>query len=277
MNFFLDIFNKLLKINKNEIIIIFDVSGDVWFSMRDIFKALGYNNVDKAINKTKINNMYIQNYKKLRICPQGQTLKNMQPQQQFINEHGLYQILANSTKPLAKLFMDKYINEIMPQIRKTGQFILDTSNKQKLDNMNHELEKVKKDNMDLLNNQRNVIYPKGKAIYVIINHKNNKKYYKFGYTKNLNYRLNTYNTSFPYKILFNYYVLVHDKQIDECIKKIMKNDEFIKNKEYYMTSLNKILEFITKCDVRLNTICCGYCLKCYNFDKIKIHKCKFIK
>ena len=160
---------------------------------------------------------------------------------------------------------------------KTGQFILDSSNKQKLDNMNQELEKVKKDNMDLLNNQRNIIYPKGKAIYVIINHKNNKKYYKFGYTKNLNNRLNTYNTSFPYKILFNYYVLVHDKEIDDCIKKIMKNEEFIKNKEYYMTSLNKILQFITRCDARLNTICCGYCLKCYNFDKIKIHKCKFIK
>jgi hypothetical protein len=34
---------------------------------------------------------------------------------------------------------------------KTGQFILDTSNKQKLDNINQELEKVKKDNMDTLN------------------------------------------------------------------------------------------------------------------------------
>ena len=55
----------------------------------------------------------------------------------------------------------------------------------------------------------------------------------------------------------------------------MKNEEFIKNKEYYKTSLNKILKFIIKCDDKLDTICCGYCLKCYNFDKIKIHKCKY--
>ena len=184
--------------------------------------------------RMKIPTKFISKINNIKVSPCMVIPHNFQYNTKLINEQGLYYILSNSTKPLAKLFMDKYINEIMPQIRKTGQFILDTSNKQKLDNMNQELEKVKKDNMDLLNNQRNIIYPKGKAIYVIINHKNNKKYYKFGYTKNLNYRLNTYNTSFPYKILFNYYVLVHDKQIDDCIKKIIKNDKSIKNKEYFI-------------------------------------------
>ena len=179
-------------------------------------------------------------------------------------------------KPLAKLFMDKYINEIMPQIRKTGKFILDSDNKIKLDKMNKKLQKVNQDNTELLNNQRNIIYPVGHALYVIIIVKNDKKYYKVGYTKDLNKRLKTYNTSFPYKILFNYYLLVKDKDTDTCIKKIMKNEEFIRNKEYYKTSFNKILKFILECDNNLDTICCGYCLKCYNFDKIKIHKCKYI-
>ena len=56
----------------------------------------------------------------------------------------------------------------------------------------------------------------------------------------------------------------------------MKNEEFIKNKEYYKTTLNKILKFIKLCDESLNKICCGYCLKCYNFTKIKLHKCKYL-
>ena len=30
------------------------------------------------------------------------------------------------------------------------------------------------------------------------------------------------------------------------------------------------------CDESLNKICCGYCLKCYNFTKIKLHKCKYL-
>jgi hypothetical protein len=56
----------------------------------------------------------------------------------------------------------------------------------------------------------------------------------------------------------------------------MKNEEFIKNKEYYKTSLNKIIKFIKSCDDGLNKICCGYCLKCFNFDKIKLHKCQYL-
>ncbi len=56
----------------------------------------------------------------------------------------------------------------------------------------------------------------------------------------------------------------------------MRNEEFIKNKEYYKTTLNKIIKFIKSCDKSLNRMCCGYCLKCYNFDKIKLHKCKYI-
>ena len=25
----------------------------------------------------------------------------------------------------------------------------------------------------------------------------------------------------------------------------------------------------------LNNMCCGYCLKCFNFNKVKLHKCKY--
>jgi hypothetical protein len=53
-NFFLDVFNKLLKINDESIMIIFDVDGNIWFSMRDIFKSLGYSNINKAINTFNI-------------------------------------------------------------------------------------------------------------------------------------------------------------------------------------------------------------------------------
>jgi hypothetical protein len=123
---------------------------------------------------------------------------------------------------------------------------------------------------------RNVIYPIGKSLYIIIKIINKKKYYKIGYTKNLNKRLKVYNTSYPNKILFNYYLQVNDIEIDKCIKKIMKNEEFIKNKEYYVTTFSKIIKFIKLCDEKLNKLCCGYCQKCYTFDKIKLHKCKFI-
>jgi hypothetical protein len=164
----------------------------------------------------------------------------------------------------------------MPQIRKTGKYIIDNKNKKELDKINNKLNNLEHENKDLMNNQRNLIYPTGKAIYVITKIINDKKYFKIGYTKNLNKRLKVYNTGYPNKIHFNYFVMVNDPLIDKCIKKIFKNEEFIKNKEYYFTTLNKILKFIKMCDESLNKICCGYCLKCYNFTKIKLHKCKYI-
>jgi prophage antirepressor-like protein len=84
---------------------------------------------------------------------------NFQKTTKFINESGLYELLSISTKPLAKIFMDKYFREIMPKIRKTGKFILDNKNKQKLDIINNKLNVIQHTNKDLINNQRNVVYP----------------------------------------------------------------------------------------------------------------------
>ena len=40
--FFLDIWNSLIKINENNIFIIFDIDGNIWFALKDLIKALGY-------------------------------------------------------------------------------------------------------------------------------------------------------------------------------------------------------------------------------------------
>ena len=256
--------------------IIFDNDNNIWFSLRDIIKVLEYSNITKAITKIKISSKYKKEYSKILTPHRGVGRIFIKPNRKFINESGLYELLSISTKPLAKVFMNEYFTNIMPEIRKTGKFILDNKSKKKLDKVNNKLTNVEHDNKDLINNQRNIVYPKGKALYVITKIHNNKNYFKIGYTKDLNKRLKVYNTSFPYKIFYNYYILVNDPQIDKCIKNIMKNEEFIKNKEYYKTTLNKILKFVKLCDESLNKICCGYCLKCYSFSKIKLHKCKYL-
>jgi len=63
----MDIFNKLLKINENNIIILFDINGNIWFAFRDILIGLGYSNFKKAIKKIKINKKYIKMYKNIMI------------------------------------------------------------------------------------------------------------------------------------------------------------------------------------------------------------------
>ncbi len=112
-NFFLDIFNKLLKINDESIMIIFDVNGNIWFSMRDIFKSLGYTSLAKQFNLSTINKIYLNKFNKIKVPQLTGVPPNFQKNTVFINEPGLYELLAVSTKPLAKVFMKKYYTEIM--------------------------------------------------------------------------------------------------------------------------------------------------------------------
>ena len=123
-NFFLDIFNKLLKINDESIMIIFDVDGNIWFKFRDLLKGLGYTDINHTIKDIKISDDNKEYYKNIRVWGQPHSPKNMQPMYVFINEPGLYEVLSVSTKPLAKLFMKKYYTEIMPSIRKYGKIDL---------------------------------------------------------------------------------------------------------------------------------------------------------
>jgi len=63
----------------------------------------------------KIPLKFISKIKKIKVSSLMGIPSNLQYNTKIINESGLYYILSISNKPLAKLFMDKYINEIMPQ------------------------------------------------------------------------------------------------------------------------------------------------------------------
>jgi len=63
-----------------------------------------------------------------------------------------------------------------------------------------------------------------------------------------------------------FYTLINDKKIDACIKKAMKDSEYIQenstlfnlsNKEFYKTSLRSIFKFIKKCNEGVKNVCCG--------------------
>ena len=56
----------------------------------------------------------------------------------------------------------------------------------------------------------------------------------------------------------------------------MKNQEYIKNKEFYKISLNSALKFVKKCNSYLDNISCGYCFKQYKFASISRHKCNYL-
>lgn len=178
----------------------------------------------------------------------------------------------NSQIKLAKQLKKELVLNILPELRKTGEYILSNTEKTKLNQINDKLKKLENDNKTLISNQQHIVYPNGKYLYIIKVKYNNKIFYKIGYTKNLNKRLKTYNTSFPNKIYFNYIVKIKNESIDKCIRKVMKNKEWIKNKEYYKSTLTQVINFIKYCSNNIQHIICGKCLKKYNFTNIIKHK-----
>ncbi len=107
---------------------------------------LGYTANLNKIYQLNINKNNIKQYFEISRPPHiiGVPL-NFQQNTNFINEAGLYQLLTKSAKPIAKAFMNKYLNEIMPTIRKTGKYILKEEDKEKLDKINEKLNNYKKE------------------------------------------------------------------------------------------------------------------------------------
>jgi len=119
--------------------------------LKDLIKAFGYKSL-LNIYRMEIPDHFINKIEKIKLSPLMGIPYKFQPKTKFINEEGLNFILIKSNKKIAKDFIKKYISDIMPEIRKTGKYILDTKSKKELDKINDELDELKHDNKNFLNN-----------------------------------------------------------------------------------------------------------------------------
>ena len=162
--FFMDFFNDIIKVNDSEVMVVYDVDGNIWLKLKDILMVLEYSKTLRQPSNIKINRKNVKKYNNIKVSPSIGIPFNMQKNTTFINESGLYELLSISTKPIAKIFMKKYFEDIMPKIRKTGKYILDKIAKKELDKINEKLKSIKKSNKKLVINQKNIVYPDGSHI-----------------------------------------------------------------------------------------------------------------
>lgn len=93
--------------------VITDPNQEYWFCGVDVCNILGYENSRTTIQKH---------------CKQGGVSKRYTPTQSgeqemiFINEPNLYRLIIKSRKPEAEPFEAWVFEEVLPQIRKTGQY-----------------------------------------------------------------------------------------------------------------------------------------------------------
>jgi prophage antirepressor-like protein len=240
MNTIIDLYNKLLVYNKNNISFIIDKSNIIWFRLADITNILKYKS-----RKDVIRDMIDKKYKKsLRNIDTNQEVDRTQENTVYITESGLYKLLFKSRMKIAEQFQEWLVEDALPKLRQYGKYEVDKKTKAKLKKLNHKISLLTKSNKKLKQNMTKNKYPKGMHFYVL----KDDSMYKIGYTKDLTKRLATYNTGKENKATYSYYKKTDcAKEIEECMKALLNEYIYKSNKEFYNCSLNKILKEARKC------------------------------
>ena len=233
-------FDNLLTLNNENITIIFDKNNKIWFSLRDLYKALDYKDIKKEIKRIDIDNKHLTTYGNIYI--NNEKHKKLHPQMVMIDESGMYIVLNNSTKPLAKEFRDELFSNILPKLREDGQFKFNSNDKKKLKTLKSKLNLIQKEqSMKRLTSKKYTEYKNtsGKGFIYVLKVKTlrdgkEKHCLKLGYATNLNKRLDTYKTGHPdIELVHQENVNVSKKQLEKCVlnlnimKRLSSNNEII--------------------------------------------------
>lgn len=101
---------------------VYGTSDDPYFMAKDIALILGYKDADQAIRKHVENEDKVHISKMAQIPVDSTGLPSKTGNSILINESGLYSLIIRSKLPKAKAFKRWITNEVLPSIRKTGQY-----------------------------------------------------------------------------------------------------------------------------------------------------------
>jgi prophage antirepressor-like protein len=177
--------SKLFTFDNKPIIILGTIDNPL-FVGKQICDILGY------VNPTRTMNLHIENkwrtkYKNLtdkhpEFSNSTNLLQfNFRSDTDLITEAGLYSLIFNSKLEKAKIFRDTVFEQVLPSIRKTGQFKIEQLELQ-LQEASKTIKHIESSRQQLLLRQRRTVYEIGNAIYVISN-KAFSVFYKDDYFK----------------------------------------------------------------------------------------------
>jgi prophage antirepressor-like protein len=110
------------QIGEQSVAISATLVGDVpWFRGNDVATALGYKNVQQAI-RAHVHEEDRQTLNNLEVRETRFPIERNEGAQVFITESGVYSLIMRSKKTEAKLFQRWVTNEVLPSIRRTGQY-----------------------------------------------------------------------------------------------------------------------------------------------------------
>jgi prophage antirepressor-like protein len=262
-NLIVNIYQNIIDINGNKLIVLNDNDNKIWFSIRQILSILEYKNVRKEIQRIDINKKEILTLEKLlKIVPKYNQIEYnnyIQSHMKMISEAGLFMLLDKSEKPKALELKRLLFTDVLPSIRKTGKFSVNSEDKAKLKKLTKRLHLIQKEQSihSKTKKQYNNVSGKG-FIYIlkikIMKEGNIEICYKIGYATDLTKRLATYKTGNPdVELVYQENVNVSKKELEKCVlnlnilKKLSSKNEIICNKP-----LKDIIEEIKECKKFIN-------------------------
>jgi hypothetical protein len=141
----------------------------------------------------------------------------------MVSESGLYMLLDKSKKPKALELKKIIYTEILPSIRKTGDYKSDKADKIKLKKLTKKLQLIQKEQSIKNTTTKKYINTTGKGFVYVLKAKSlksgkNRDCLKLGYATNLNKRLETYKTGHPdIEMVYQENVNVSKKQLEKCV------------------------------------------------------------
>ena len=226
-NLIIDIYENIININGNKVLILTDKDNKIWFSVRQILSILNYKNVRQEIQRIEV--------EKQEILLLSELMKNInennkvkyttyiQPHMKMVSESGLYMILDKSKKPKALELKRIIYTDILPSIRKTGEYKANKEDKFKLRKLTKKLELIQKEQSIRNTTSNKYTNTTGKGFIYVLKVKKLKSgkmiiCYKIGYATNLNERLETYKTGHPdIELVHQENVNVNKKQLEKCV------------------------------------------------------------
>jgi prophage antirepressor-like protein len=230
-----------------------------WFVAKDICSILELPNVTNAIK------IIPEKWRDLKLLSTFGGEQNMN----IINESGLYKLIMRSNKPVAQKFQEVVCEEILPEIRKKGQYkiqsIIDKNKeleeekkkveeeKNKLQEEKNKIEeeknlRIKNLENKILKKQKRTVYNDKNFIYIVQDEFHKKdRIYIIGKAIDLAQRLSDYNKTRDYEVIYyrNCNSAEQMSHIEKCV--LYKLDKYreVSNRDRFILPEDEDLSIFT--------------------------------
>ena len=235
----MELINKIdqtIMFEKNQVRII-GTCEDPWFVVKDICNILDIKDNRSALRTIP------EKWKKVEdriLTLGGEQIMSV------INESGLYRLIMRSNKKIAEKFQEYVCEEILPSIRKTGEFKLQKALEEKekqLEDKNNEINKLNKK----IGNSEKRRKRKGQFIYIGVNELE-KHVFKVGISINLNSRTSSLSTGTTTDFeIKKTWITRFKKEVEDAVKRNFQNERILLRKELYNIQIyDEVVSYIDK-------------------------------